>query len=69
MAYKDPRLPLFVASLETESNRDPVQVKIDRIFAELAVEMGLAEPDLMVQNSPEEWTLVYDKFSAARRQG
>lgn len=69
MAYKDPRLPLFVASLNPASDRDPLQVKIDRMFAELAVEMGLAEPDLMMQNTPEECTLVYDKFSASRRQG
>ena len=67
MAHKDPRLPLFTVSLNPESDRDPIQTKVDRLFAELAREMGLAEPDLLPQNSSEECTLVYDKFSGPRR--
>ncbi len=68
MAYLDPRSPLFTASLSPEPETDPLQEMADRVFAELAFEMGTGESDVMVQGAgPDGATLVYDKFSGRRR--
>lgn len=66
MAYKDPSAPLVTVSLDPEPEQDPILAKADRLFAELAREMDMAEPDMLISPA-EEWTLVYDKFSGRRR--
>jgi hypothetical protein len=67
MAIKDPQSQLFPSPDYAGQAPDPRDVRIRRIFVELARESGMSEEDVFVSGDQHgEITLVYDKISGPR---
>jgi hypothetical protein len=67
MATKDPHSQLFPLPDYAGQAPDPRDLRIRRMFVELAQEGGMSEDDVFVSGDPHgELTLVYDKISGPR---
>lgn len=67
MAIRDIRASLTDINTPFEGREDATQEQINRIFSELAHEMGLNDFESFAFGEHEELRLVYDKFLSRNR--